>query len=735
MSMVQMDRKEKELNSLAKITVEQLVKVNSYLVELTRSSRYSDSLKLFSQIHSSYSPRPDQYTLSTALTACANIRNVSFGNQLHAYAIQSGLKAHSFVANSLLSLHAKTKDLNSVIWVFKEIKFPDVYSWTTLLAACTRLGRINYAFQLFDQMPKCNVAIWNAIITGCTENGHENAAIYLFKEMQRLGVKPDNYTFASILSLCSLETLDYGRHVHSATIKSGFLVRASVVNSLITMYFNCECVADAFVIFEEAKATIRDCITYNAMIDGLVGMERNEDAFLMFRRMLEACLSPTELTFVSVLSSCSSLNAGCQAQAQAIKRGYDAFTAVNNATMTMYSIFGELHKVQNIFETIEQRDIVSWNILISTYSQENLGTSAILIYREMRRQGIEPDEFTYGSLLAVSDTSQIAEMIHSLLSKNGLMKVEVSNALVSAYCRHGKINQAFKIFSCHSYKTLISWNSIISGFLINGSPLQGLEQFCLLLSTELKPNAYTLSLILSICSTISALSLGQQVHGYILLNSFSPEITLGNALMTMYAKCGCLDMSVRVFNAMVKRDTISWNALISAYAQHGQGKEAVCCFEAMQNSPGINPDQATFTAVLSACSHAGLVDEGTRIFYSMVKNYECMPNVDHFSCIVDLLGRGGYLDEAEKVLSGGHFGAHSNMYWALFSACAAHGNLKLGRTIARLLLEREHDNPSVYVLLSNIYAVAGQWEEAAHLRDIMRINGSNKQPGCSWIRA
>lgn len=713
----------------------ELVKLNGLLAELTRSSHYSKSLKLFGQIHSSYSLRPDQYTLSTAITACANIHDVSFGNQLHAYAIRTGLKAYSFVANSLLSLYAKAKDLDYVKWVFKEIEHPDVYTWTTLLAASTKLGRIDYAFQLFDQMPKSNVAIWNAIITGCTENGQEKIAIYLFKKMHRMGVKPDNYTFGSMLSLCSMEILDYGRNVHSAIIKTGFLVRASVINSLITMYFNCECVTDANEVFEEAEATIRDCITYNAMIDGLVTMERHEDAFLMFRKMQEACISPTELTFVSILSSCSSLKAGRQALSQAIKMGLFACTAVNNATMTMYSSFGELHEAQNIFETMEQKDLVSWNIMISTYSQENLGTSAILIYLEMRRQGIEPDEFTYGSLLAVSDSSQIVEMIHSLLYINGLMKVEISNALVSAYCRHGKIRQAFEIFSCLPYRNLISWNGIISGFLINGSPLLGLEQFSELLNTELKPNVYTLSLILSICSSISALNLGQQVHAYILRQGFSSEISSGNALMTMYAKCGSLDRSLRVFNAMVKRDTISWNALISAYAQHGQGKEAVCCFEAMQSYPGIRPDQATFIAVLSACSHAGLVDDGTRIFHSMVTNYGWMLNVDHFSCIVDLLGRTGYLEEAEKVINGGHFGPHSNICWSLFSACAAHGNLTLGRKIAGLLLEREHDNPSIYVLLSNIYAAADQWEEAANFRDMMRTNGTMKQPGCSWIRS
>lgn len=510
---------------------------------------------------------------------------------------------------------------------------------------------------------------------------------------------------------------------------------SSVVNSLITMYFNCGCVVDACEVFKEAEeGATCDYVTYNAMIDGFVSVERCEDAFLMFRDMQKGCFGPTDVTFVSLMSSCSCIRAGCQAQAQAIKMGFVGCVAVNNAMMTMYSGFGEINDVRDIFEGMEERDVVSWNIMVSTFLQENLEEEAMLSYLKMRQEGIEPDEFTYGSLLVASDSLQVVEMIHSLLCKSGLVKIEVLNALVSAYSRHGKINRAFQIFSGIPFKNLISWNSIISGFLMNGRPLQGLEQFCALVSAHVKPNAYSLSLVLSICSSMSAMNHGKQVHDYILRHGFSSEVSLGNALVTMYAKCGSLDRALRVFNAMVERDTISWNAIISAYAQHGLGEEAVCSFEAMQITPGIEPDQATFTSVLSACSHAGLVDDGARIFDTMVKVYGFVPSVDHFSCIVDLLGRSGYLDEAERVIRGGYFGAHSNICWSLFSACAAHGNLRLGRTVARLLLERDHNNPSVYVLLSNICAAAGQWEEAANLRDMMREFGTTKQPGCSWIR-
>ncbi|KAL5124345.1 Pentatricopeptide repeat-containing protein [Glycine soja] len=405
--------------------------------------------------------------------------------------------------------------------------------------------------------------------------------------------------------------------------------------------FKCGCVVDACEVFEEAEeGGSCDYDTYNAMIDGFASAERSEDAFLMFRDMQKGSFGPTEVTFVSVMSSCLSLRAGCQARAQAIKMGFVGCVAVNNAMMTMYSGFGEVNEVQNIFEGMEERDVVSWNIMVSTFLQENLEEEAMLSYLKMRREGIEPDEFTYGSLLLASDSLQVVEMIHSLLCKGGLVKIEVLNALVSAYCRHGNIKRAFQIFFGVPSKNLISWNIIMSGFLMNGHPLQGLEQFSALLSIQVKPNSYSLSLVLSICSSMSAVSHGKQVHGYILRHGFPSEVSLGNALVTMYAKCGSLDKALRVFDAMVERDTISWNAMISAYAQHGQGEEAVHCFEVMQTSPGIKPDQATFTSVLSACSHA------------------------------------------------------------------AHGNLRLGRTVARLILERDHNNPSVYVLLSNICAAA-----------------------------
>ncbi|KAE8701162.1 putative pectinesterase 29-like [Hibiscus syriacus] len=525
-------------------------------------------------------------------------------------------------------------------------------------SSCTKLGGISYALHVFDKMPKKEVAVWNVMVTGCMENGYEDLGFGFFKQMHFLGFKLDNHSFASVLSECYSENLGFGRQVKALVVKTGFLFRASVVNAAITTYFNCEDVVNACRVFE-VESFVYDPITFNVMIDGLMNVGRVKQALLMFGEMLQACLSPSELTFVSLLSSCSCGRVGDQVYAQAVKLGFEQSTSVGNAAITMYYSCGDLNTV---------------------------------------RSGIEPDEFTFGSLLSCSELIEMGEMIHALVFKNGLIsRDQVSNALVSSYSKHEKMNQAYQLFQT-STKNLISWNTFISEFFLNGFPTQGLEQLAKLFMSNLRPNAYTLSIAISICASISSLRNGKQLHGYILRHDFSPETSLGNALISMYAKCGTLNWSLRVFDEMIEKDTIT---LISSFAQHGEGKEAVLCFKAMKSAGGVKPDQATFTTLISACSHAGLVDDATWILNSMVNEYGFVPREDHLSCMVDLLGRAGYLDEAERVINSEHIEPQSNIWWTIFSACAAH--------------------------------TAGQWEDAASMRESMKNVGVTKQPGSSWI--
>ncbi|CAH2064593.1 unnamed protein product [Thlaspi arvense] len=714
--------------SLSAIAENSLLNINRRLTGLTRSGENRNALKLFADVHRCTTLRPDQYSVSSAIMAAGNLRDSVFGGQLHCYAIRSGILCHSHVSNTLLSLYARSGNLVSLKNNFQEIKVPDVYSWTTLLSASFKLGDIEYAFEVFDEMrDRDDVAVWNAMITGCKESGYRGTGIELFREMHKLGVRHDKFGFATVLSMCSL---DFGEQVHSLVVKAGFLVASSVVNALITMYFNSKIAVSARLVFEEADVAVRDQVTFNVVIDGLASFKR-EEPLLVFRQMLEAGLRPTDLTFVSVMSSCSCAAMGGQVHGVAIKTGYEEYTLVSNSTMAMYSSLEDFVAVCKVFESLKEKDLVTWNTMISGYNQAKLGESATSVYKSMQRMGVKPDEFTFGSLLASSLDLDALEMVQVCVIKLGLSsKTEISNALVSAYSKHGEMAKADLIFERSMKKNLVSWNAIISGFHRNGFPFEGLKRFSSLVESEV-PDAYTLTTLLSICVNISSLMIGKQAHAYALRHGQVNETLIGNALINMYSQCGTTQKSVEVFNQMSEKDVVSWNSLISGYARHGEGEKAVLTYKTMQDEGKMDPDAATFTAVLSACSHAGLVKEGLEIFSSVV-----VPSVDHFSCLVDLLGRAGYLDEAGSLveMSEKSIGSRVDVLWALFSACAAHGDLKLGKMVARLLMEREKNDPSVYVQLSNIYAGAGLWKEAEETREAMNMIGAMKQRGCSWMR-
>ncbi|XXG48889.1 hypothetical protein AAC387_Pa02g3213 [Persea americana] len=492
---------------------QQLLSLNALTSKLTHSNLNSKALQLFIQIHASHHLQPDHYTLSTALTACANLRDTVAGNQIHAHAARAGYRGHAHVGNALLSLYAKCRDLESTRRMFDEIHSPDAYSWTTLLSAYAKSGHIDHALQLFDEVPRRNVAVWNAVITGCVDCGYREVAFDMFCRMHWMGVRHDHYSFASVLSLCcSHELLDSGKQVHSLVIRTGFFIRISVINALLTMYSSCGMIREAYLLFGEAEAP--NYITFNAMISGLVGCGRDVEALAMFKKMKESCFGPTNLTFASVLSACSSSKMpkmGPQIHAQAIKMGFEDCVLVSNAAINMYSCCGDLEDAKLVFERLEEKDLVSWNSIINGYAQGNCYELAITIYRQMQRAGIEPDEFTFGRLIACSEFVKNTEMVQAPAAKNGLISnTQVGNALVSAFANCGMIGHAYQIFEEMPFRNLISWNSMVSGSVLNGFPVMGLELFREMQISDLTPNICTLSIVLSTCASISALRHGKQ---------------------------------------------------------------------------------------------------------------------------------------------------------------------------------------------------------------------------------
>ncbi|KAL2557109.1 Pentatricopeptide repeat-containing protein [Forsythia ovata] len=297
---------------------------------------------------------------------------------------------------------------------------------------------------------------------------------------------------------------------------------------------------------------------------------------------------------------------------------------------------------------------------------------------------------------------------------------------------NGEVAKARSIFYSMKEKDDGTWSAMIKIYERKGFELEALTLFRSMQTQGIRPHFPSLISILSVCASLASLDHGREIHAQILRSKFDDDVYVLSVLITMYMKCGDLVSAKRVFDRFLHKDIVMWNSMITGYAQHGLGGEALQVFQEMRSS-GIAADVVTFVGVLSACSYSGQVKEGKEIFESMKSKYSTEPTTEHYACMVDLLGRAGCLNEAMDVINNMPMEADAIVWGSLMGACRTHGNLDLAEVAAKKLLELEPKNAGPCILLSNIYASKGKWSDVARLRKNMRYRKVNKSPGCSWI--
>jgi len=226
---------------------------------------------------------------------------------------------------------------------------------------------------------------------------------------------------------------------------------------------------------------------------------------------------------------------------------------------------------------------------------------------------------------------------------------------------------------------------------------------------------------------------GREIHGYAVVIRVEDDIYVRSALVDMYAKCGFISEASMLFYMMPERNTVTWNSMIFGYANHGYCDEAIELFDQMEKSEGNKLDHLTFTAVLTACSRAGMVEHGQSLFLLMQQKYKIVPRLEHYACMVDLLGRAGNLNEAYDMIKKMPVKPDLFVWGALLGACRNHGDIGLAEVAARHLAELEPENAGNNMLMSNLYADAGSWENVSRSKKMMKRKRLKNFPGCSWI--
>lgn len=512
---------------------------------------------------------------------------------------------------------------------------------------------------------------------------------------------------------------------------------------------------------------------YNVLIKAFAKRGSFRKAILLFARLREGGLWPDNYTYPFVLKAIASLGEtweGKKVHGFVVKTGLDLDTYVCNSLIDMYAQMGMVEHFELLFEEMPERDAVSWNATISGYVRCRRFEDAVNVFRRMRVESSEkPDEATVVSTLSACTALKNLELgrnIHNYVRSTLEFTPITGNSLVDMYAKCGCLSEARQIFDEMPTKNVICWTSMVSGYVNCGKLDEARELFdrvpirdvvlwtamingyvqynrfdeAMALFHEMqvrrvRADKYTVVAILTGCAQLGALQQGKWTHGYIDDCGIKVDTVVGTALIEMYAKCGCIEKSLEIFNGLEEKDTASWTSIICGLAMNGKTTKALELFSEMRHL-GLTPDDITFVGVLSACSHGGLVDEGRLFFHSMKEMYGIEPKLEHYGCLIDLLGRAGLLDEAEDLIEKMPDDNNENvvpLFGALLSACRIYGNVAMGERVAEKLANIESSDSNVHMLLANIYASADRWGDATKVRIKMKDLGLRKVPGCSSI--
>lgn len=377
-----------------------------------------------------------------------------------------------------------------------------------------------------------------------------------------------------------------------------------------------------------------------------------------------------------------------------------------------------------------------WNTLIRAQAINKNPDEAISLYINMRRNGFAPNEHTFPFVLkacASLRSLNCCSQVHTHVLKSGLdLDLHIVNGLVRNYSVSSDLHTARRLFDRFTNKNLTIWTTMICGYTQNFLANEALLLFDQMISEGFVPNSVTLSSVLSACAQSDCLELGETVHVFIKTRGLETGVILGTALVHMYAKNGAILRARELFDSMPKRNIATWNAMICGLASYGHAEEALNLFRKLKEEQ-IVPNDITFVGVLSACCHGGLTDDGREIFGSMKRVYGVEPKIEHYGCMVDLLGRSGEVKEAEELMKGMVWKPDVVMLGALLAACKYHGNAEVAERVVKQMMDLEPDNHVVYVVLSNLYAEAGRWEDVMRLRKVMKQGNFKKTPGWSLV--
>ena len=609
---------------------------------------------------------------------------------------------------------AKLRKMHADNIVNRNLFSKDVYIATALITAYAKCGAIEEARAVFEKLPVHDVVSWSALIGGYAQNKLAHKALECFKQMQDEGVSPNMVTYICVLKSCGISrSLEIGEEIACKIQEQGLFVKDIMIgNALVDMYTKCGALKKAQEVFDQLP--MGNVVSWSTLIGGYTQNGLGHEALKYFRKMKAAGVSPNSVTYIFALKACGivqSLDIGEDIDIEVRKQGFLQKDAMlGTALVDMYCKCGAFDKALKVFEQLPVRDVVSWNALISGYSQQGHGNEVLKWFEQMKCAGMCPDAVTYVCILkacSILGALDIGEDIDAEVRKKGLLHehLELGNALVNMYSKCGALKRAREVFEQLPTLDVVSWNTLITGYAQNGHGDEVLRCFRQMQNAGTCPAAITYVCILKACSILGSLDIGEDIYADIRKQGvLEKEVIVGTALVDMYAKCGALSKAREVFEQIPERNVVAWSAMIAGYGHLGQANVIFGLYSRMR-AEDVMPNLVTFTILLSACSHAGLIKEGEKLFDEMFAD-NVTPTVEHYTCMIDLFGRAGHFDKVKACLDKVPNSSQLLLFRCVLGSCREWKNLKLGRWAFEQSLQLDENCAAAYVCMGNIYASA-----------------------------
>ncbi|KAJ8529411.1 hypothetical protein K7X08_036246 [Anisodus acutangulus] len=460
--------------------------------------------------------------------------------------------------------------------------------------------------------------------------GNLKQAISTLDHISQMGLTPDLTSYTVLLKSCiRTRNFQFGELLHSKLNESPLEPDTIVLNSLISLYSKMGNWETAKKIFENMGEK-KDLVSWSAMISCFAHCGMELEAVFTFLEMVEFGEYPNQFCFSAMIQACCSGELGWIGLVIfgfVIKTGYfESDICVGCALIDLFAKgFSDLRSAKKVFDRMPERNLVTWTLMITRFSQHGGPRDAVGLFLEMVSEGFVPDRFTFSGVLsacAEPGLSLLGRQLHGWVIKSRLSSdVCVGCSLVNMYAKStmdGSMDDSRKVFDRMANHNVMSWTAIITGYVQSGQyDMEAIKLYSRMIEGPVKPNHFTFSSLLKACGNLSNPAIGEHIYNHAVKLGLASVNCVANSVISMYAKSGRMEEARKAFEVLFEKNLVSYNIIVDEYSKNLDSAEASELFSRIDSEVGV--DAFTFASLLSGAASVATSKPNYRCYFNFCR--------------------------------------------------------------------------------------------------------------------